>query len=488
MLTIAAPAQDLMRSLEEWRATIDGMLQAIPDNRLEARGVIIGELGIRPEPRELDAIVRLAHDPINEGALRELTTTALVVRVLAERSVSELLDPLQPCSESARRAATMVSGLLDTVDAWQGEVQRARESLDEEAQEFLLEMGEALLPEAESLITGSVLAPRMLQIIAAAEQGDPRGSAPGLTDDEAQAVAHAFGAAEAQAPQTEPVYFVGAILRTVIEEDVATSEALEEGEEPDEQLLDRMRKARTAYRYVTRLLKAKETEARDSGELQLADRLVATQQALYGAYLTLLPVLNPGADPADDGLEATDRLEALLRESAQLDSIADEARLNEVSTELEALEAVKKLRAGESEVQFVAPPREVKTGGLRSERNRIRLGLVIAVVLGAFVAGIYGPRLTREKFEPRIPLAEIPAKLELLDVITVGRMMHATTSSASWQALETEQRRAGVDNLAQTATQRGMQTLFLTDESKEELAIWTADDGVRLIGKPSPSR
>jgi hypothetical protein len=487
MLELASPTQHLKRSLDGWRATIETMLRAVPDNRLEARGVIMQELGINPEPRELDAIVRLAHEPINQGALRELTCTALVVRVLAERSMRELTDPEQPCADSARRAATMVSGLLDTVDAWQGEVQRERETLGEQEGEFLLTIGEALLPEAESLITGSVLSPRLLAIMAAIEHGDLRVAAGGLSEAEAEAVAIAFGAEEIPGARPDSGYVVGVVLRTVIEDDVAAWEAQAGEAERDEALLDRMRKARTAYRYVTRLLKARESEAQEEGQRLLAEQLVGTQQELYGAYLKLLPILNPGDDGVDeadpDGL-ASNKLEALLRESAQLDSIADENRRHQVSSDKADLEAVKKLRDGEGEVKFVAKTRPLKSGGLRDERNRIKLGVAIAALLLAAVAVVYGPRLAREDFEPRIPIAEIRAKLELLDVITVGRMMHATTNGTAWRALDEKQRRTGVEDLAATATARGMQTLFVTDEAKAELALWTAADGVRLLDAP----
>ena len=98
--TLPPPEQLLSSLLEPLRLEIDRVLEQLPDTRLEARRVITREWGLDPTPKELRAIVQVAHEPAGQGSLRDTVRSTLALRILVDRELRQLFDPGQ--IESAR--------------------------------------------------------------------------------------------------------------------------------------------------------------------------------------------------------------------------------------------------------------------------------------------------------------------------------------------------------------------------------------------------
>jgi hypothetical protein len=462
-VTAPHPVARLEGSLGELRTQIDLVLRSVPDNRLEARRIVTRELGIEPQPKELEAIVRMAHDPLSRGSLREPSCTALALRILAERSVRELMEPNNPSVENIARAAKLMSGLLETVNTWEEELHHKSETLADTERDFLLEVADALLPDAESLIAGTILAPRLLAIISAAEQGDPRAAVSTLTDEEVGLIFATFGRNGSPIECGGTAGVSAATLRTVIEDDVIAWRQLE-AEEPKgpeataerREMLHRLRKERTAYRFVTRLLQKRQEAALGAGLEDFSDQLLSIQRNLFAAYLELIPILNAQGVPADpqtatDEKEAAQQLDRLLRESARLDTVADATRSGRVTAEEACLDALKKL--DEPETAVVSD--ESAGRDPRKERKRLKVMLGIASVLLLACLFVYGSMF----------------------------FVHASVSSWAWRDLGVPERIEGVRRLGAGAGGRGFEAVYLTDENKVQLAVWTRKEGVRLAGE-----
>jgi hypothetical protein len=171
-------------SLSRVRGQIDGVLRMLPEDPAEARRLVTRELEIDPRPEELQVIARIAGDRVTNESLRNLAHTALALRILAERGTRELFDSREITAEGIGRSAVLVSGLLPTLDTLESEVQSRLDLLEPTDRDYLLEVVDALRPSAEPLIAGMVVAPRLLALIHATEQGDPRSAVPSLTDEE----------------------------------------------------------------------------------------------------------------------------------------------------------------------------------------------------------------------------------------------------------------------------------------------------------------
>jgi hypothetical protein len=382
-----------------------------------------------------------------------------------------------------------MSGLLEARGTWENEIYRQSEAVEDDEREFLLQIADALLPEAEPLISGTVLAPRLLSIVSVAES-DPREAVKSLTDDDVQLIHEVWGRDSSSDGGIGPTAVAAVALRTVIEDDVALWRSLDDSEPAGQEdsasrdeLLQRLRRERTAYRHVSRLLQAHRGTALGAGLEGFVARLVGVQGRLFAAYLMLTPILNAHGEGSSDAEvdepgAAADKLDQLLRESAQLDALAHEAWSKQVTAEEVCLDALKGLKNP-------TPPVPVrlhrsKPRGLRDPRVRMRVMLSVAAVLFVACVGIYGSQMLRGDADLRVPTSELPARLELIDAVALGSMLHATVSRWAWDELDPAERIEGVAELGARAAERGLSAVYLTDAQKHQLAVWTRKGGVHL--------
>jgi len=492
---VAPIPSPLESSLTELRGQIDLVLESLPEDAAEARRVVTREFGIDPRPKELQAIARLANDPLSDASLRELACTALAVRILAERGVQELFDSSELALEKIGRSALLMSGLLDTVDTLETEVRGQIELLGPAERNFVLEVVEALQPAAEPLVAGTVVAPRLLALVHAAQQGDPRAVVPSLTDEEV-ALLHASVSRDARDPERDDVGRPGVnavVMRTIIDDDLASWERIqssgpdEAGEDARrEMVLNRLKRNRTAYRFVSRHLQQRQDTALLAGLQEFAEQLRRMQRDLFSTYLKLAPVLNSSTvtshnTAVDNEPDAAADLDRLMRACHLSEAIAEVRRDGEVTNEEVYLNALKKMDDPDAIETIV----EHDPGRAAREKRRLGILYSIAAVLLAACAVVYGLRFTRDRVDLNVSQSELPAQLELISAMSVGPMMHAQISHWTWNDLDEPGRRKAVEQLGISAFERGFDTVYLSDENERQLAIWTKLDGAR-ISAPEP--
>lgn len=495
VLAAAPPEAGLDGTLDEVRARIDSVLRSMPESTAEARLTVTRELEIDPRPEELQAIFRIAHEPADDPALRELARTALALRVLAERSVRELFDSPNLSAAGIGRSTLLVSGLLGTADKLETEVQSRIERIGSPQQDYLLEVVDALLPSAEPLIAGMSIAPRLLALVDAAERGDARAAVPGLSEADAALLRTAVSPAKRE-PEGVGRLAVNAIaLRSVIEDDLASWRHLAGADDPEsatrrQMLLDRLKRARTAYRYVARRLQQRQDTALRAGLQPFAEQLRRVQRDLFSTYLKLAPLLNrPGeADKPDTGpaeSETAADLDRLLRACSLSEKIADAERESHVSNEQLYVSALE--RMGDGGTRHVRT-RERSPRSLAAERRRFKTLAATAIVLLVACVALYAHRLTRERIDLNVAPDDLGVSLELIGATSLGPMLHAQVSHWTWDDLSEADRRKGVEQLGIAAQKRGHVTVYLADENERQLAIWTQLGGAKLTpSKPAPA-
>ncbi len=79
---------------------------------------------------------------------------------------------------------------------------------------------------------------------------------------------------------------------------------------------------------------------------------------------------------------------------------------------------------------------------------------------------------------------ELRAIVQLAHATSVGPMMYAVVSHGSWDDLTDGERLSSVRALGLSAQNEGYESVYLVDESNEQLATWTVSDGAKLVSLP----
>ncbi len=476
-------------SLAELRARIDAALASPPGDRAELRARVAGQLGIDPRPEEVEAIARIAAGAGGDR-MRELVGTALALRVLAERGTRGLFEPTEFSPEGIGRSARLVSGLLGTVDAFQAEVRDRLDGLAPRERDDLLEVADALLPEVEPLIAGTVLASRLVALAEATESGEPRAVVPALTDSDVAALSAAAHDAEGEGDDLRWLGVNAIALRTVIEDDLAAWQQVQDAAGEDhaaarEQVLERMKRDRATYRFVAHVLQRRLDEALLAGSADSTLRLRRLQRELFSIYLRLTAALTVAAQPASGtplaAPEAAADLDRLLRACHSSETGGGVRHGRRVPTERLYADALEDVQgAAAKPVVVVLDPQR-----LARERLRLRWLLATAGVLLAACLIVYGGKLRRGTVELNVAPSELPGAIELIHAMRVGPMVYAQTTHWAWQSLGAGERRRGVEQLGLAVLERGFSTLYLSDEAGAQLASWTRLEGARLAAAPA---
>jgi len=488
--TLPPPEQLLSSLLEPLRLEIDRVLEQLPDTRLEARRVITREWGLDPTPKELRAIVQVAHEPLGRGSPRDTARLTLALRIVVDHELRLLLDRGEFESPRLGGVTESVPLLLGAVDALEDQVRAVAEAADPAEREFLLQVGSALIPSRDSLLAAKVLAPHLERLAKATTEEDIRLLAPSMNDEELALLSAASGRGKAVDEGTSgsspcPVSVAALVLRTVIEGDLAAWDRnSESGSErvDDESLIERLERDRTAYHAVARRLQKQQNDAVLAGLTAYAESLRGIQSSLFSVYRKLTLALHedaPGAAVEESVEEKAANLERLLAESAAQDALAD-AELNQRPAENElCLEALKN-----TETPVPEPASVTKPYDLRRERLRIRILSSIAGALLLVCAAVYATRMRTYEDPLKVPLAELSDTLILTNATSVGPMMYAVVSHWSWDNLTDGERLSSVRALGLSAQNEGYESVYLVDERNEQVATWTIDDGAKLLTEP----
>ena len=95
---------------------------------------------------------------------------------------------------------------------------------------------------------------------------------------------------------------------------------------------------------------------------------------------------------------------------------------------------------------------------------------------------MWATRLGGEVDPTAVPLSEMSDTLILDKAISIGPMMYAVVSHWSWDNMSNDERLGSVRALGLSAANAGFETVYLVDESNEELAMWSQDRGAKLMG------
>jgi hypothetical protein len=430
---------------------VDDVLAEMPESRLEARRVITREWGLDPTPDELQTIVKVAHDPsAQRGVQRELARAALAARVFVDRELRRLLEcmPLD------------AAGIRETAETLP-ELSKAVEVLDDQ----LRSIGETAAPAAEG-------------------EDEIRSVLPCLADSQVTMLASV--ASPEPEPDREPARSSGpsrlcvdaAVLSAVIRSDLALLN--QEGEadafvEPQE-LLERMTRDKVAYHVVAGRLKQQQDTALLARLTDYAESLGTAQHNLVAAYQEMTAALSAAAPEPTGGI--VNDLVHLLEESAAQDALADSQWSQRVTPEELYVDALKGVRPP----QVTASPVFAPTYDPKRERLRIRVLSLIAAVLFAGCLGVWATRLGGKADPTAVPLTEMSDTLILDKAVSIGPMMYAVVSHWSWDNLSNDERLGSVRALGLSAANAGFDTVYLVDESNEELAMWSKDQGAKLMG------
>jgi hypothetical protein len=500
-LTTIHGEASLLACFEPTRIEVDCILPEIPDNRLEARRVITREWAIDPTPDELQAIVRVAHDPAGGGGLpRELARATLAARIFVNRAVRKLLEPDALDAERVREVAQTLPSVVRGIDALEEQLCSIGAIVTPDQRDFLKYVADLLTPSRDLLVAAAVLAPYLEKLATATGPTDLHSAFPSLTEDEVGLLAFALvpsAGVEANPATGSNAGWLGVeavILTAVLREDLALlarETDMESASPADvEELTPQMERDRTAYRVVSGRLQSRQSEATLAGLKDYADRLRDVERKLSVAERKLALALDAQApDTVDDSTrpsaQAAD-LELLLQESAAQDALADAEWTNRITEEelyLDALDNKTEASRGGARKQVF-----VSTYDVKRERLRIRVLSAIAVVVFVGCVAVWMTHMRPEKSPLAVDLQQMSDTLILDDAFSVGPMMYAVVSHWSWDHMSVDERLGSVRALGLSAANSGYETVYLVDENRAELAMWTTRDGARLTTRPASEK
>jgi len=486
----AAAHPDLASVLDDLRAEIDGLLDRIPDNKLEARRTITRELSLDPTPEELQTIVRIAHEPTDSSDVVDLSRQALALRVLVEREMQEVLDPRALDAAKLTRIAGRLPRLIEVRNLLEGRVAACVETLAQADRKYLRRVVGILIPPRESLVAAAVLTPRLALFAKGVADGDLGSLRPDLTDEEIELI-ETSARHEDATERPARVCLEALALRTILADDLAAWQALRdapvsgyEAEEKQGKIVRRLEQGVTAHTVVSARLQVQQDTALVADLRGFVDKLRAARQDLFSVYRHALATLREGASEieADDPMAgmptSEEKIEQLFRASASADAEA-EARVGKSVTEEELyLGALKRMHGEGSEPELAA---ELTLADPRIERRRMRILILFAVLLFVSSAGLFVAMLTSRPATHDLAAAELPARLVVTKTIAAAPLLYAQVSRWVWEELGEDERAARVSDLGEEASSRGFDVVFLTDENSVELARWSRADGAQLI-------
>jgi hypothetical protein len=450
-------------ALGRTRAEVDRVLLEMPDNPSQARCVVTREWGFVPRPEELQTIAKIAHEPIGQGSLREMSRATLSLRVLVDQELRELLDAQALDARRLETVAAMLPELQRAVAALEFELRATLETQASAEREFLLQVGNALIPQHDALVAAEVLAPRLAELARAGDDAGLRAVAPELDEQEIACLSRAVrgpGDEEEERSGDAPsrVCIDALALATVIHDDLAEWNFALDGADADggagiRAIRGRLERTKTAYHVVSNRLQKQQDAALVAGLNGFAEELRRVQHRLFSGYLRLKQVLNTGGRAA----EGTGAMNRLLEECSN-----QEARVE--------------VEQGGIEVR-----REKSAPALMRERARLRMLTRIAAVLCAACLVIYAVRHGERPGDAlAAPIADLPETMIPAQGVAAGPMMYAEVSHGSWDGMSEAERTRTVLELGQSAAGRGYDSVYVLDEEQRELARWTRLTGVTL--------
>lgn len=449
-------------AIEEVLDSLDAVLAAMPDSFLEARRLITRDLGFDPSPEQLQTLLRMALDSPLSDEQQRLARTFVAVRVLADRSMRELFGRRRLRGGRVLEIAERLPRLLE----------RARECEDRlrallandggptaEARDFLLQVGDAMTPPREDLLTGLVLAPRLATFSAATSPDQLRRQVPGLGEAEAFMVVAGLSEADATVGGPSRVGADALALRTLLEEELDRLGEERDGTVGPEPQCGRLRRLRVACRVIVERLRRQGAAALTAGLDETAEELRRIGRTLYAQQLRLSPVLRFGAEEVVDEAFAGEQASRAVDETAFAAALVDLHRASRVEPEDDAPPS--------------APPASRRRQALTGVA--LALGVISLTVHASFL-------LTDGGTSEAARLSEIGRGLPVSAIYPAGSIL--VTEVAAWSLLDETERLDRAVEIGRRAADNGFEAAVLVDERGVELARWSAGNGPELVETP----
>jgi len=469
--------------IDSIQAEIETVLETLPRDASAAGELLSSKLELEPTPELLHAIMCLAHDAGGYGPLRDLARSALALRILSDRELHVVFDSAALDAAALGQAAVLMPSLLMIVTTLEEELQSRLESVDATTLEYARNVNKWIVPERETLIAAAVLAPRLSELAALGDGEQILAAFPALGGRDASMIA-SVNRGQLETDEGDRCCINARVLQMVIDEDLDELARLAEGSPDDPavtasraEAVARLERAKQAYDVFAERLQERQDAALVSGSRETANRLRMAKQGLFSTYLALVAGLkNPEAlIPARKAPQASARLEELLERCAEGEAAIDAPPAADPTEALcrEALHDLAQEPAGSIEDRSEEDVR-------RDRQRNVSLAIISGLLFTAALV-IYSSLMTRPEFDPVFRADELPPSIHVSRAITIGPMMYAQVNRILWDDLTQAERLSRVEQLGRVANDRGLQTVFLTDEKNANLARWTLSQGPTLI-------
>ena len=271
-------------------------------------------------------------------------------------------------------------------------------------------------------------------------------------------------------------------LETIILDDLESFRRARDGERKDPTTdgnrvtaFNRLKRDEVAYRVVSERLQTLQNQALVAGNKDRANDLSQAQQPLFSAYLKLAAVLrNPDAEP-ENRTQTPINMTQVRKACADGEAVAKAFQDKEKATDNLYLNALKRDTGPAPPAAAVSEDRHRKR-----ERRRFLVLSSVAALLAAVCVLMYVPVLRGKSGDIEVPVSELSSGSGVTRVMAIGPMMYAQVNRRAWDDLTESERIARVNELGESAVSRGFETLYLTDEKRQDLANWTRNGGAKL--------
>ena len=453
--------------LGQIRQQLDLFLPKMPVNAPDARRAITREFSYEPTPEAMQTIVKIA-ETIRDSAEPDLQTSLflqiLPVKILAERTLTSLLESERLHPSSIASAAGLLADLLSLARENEARLRSAMENAKPEEYELLERVSGHLGPPARVTVAALTLAPTLQALAQSAAEGAVGTAFRSLTAQEAARFARAVEHPEDSAGRDRNLLNALALRAMIHQHLDAWSELTRLGGGGPSMIAVRhglfaqLHRDRDAYDYFSDRLRHELDAGLATGQTEAADELRKVQFDLVNTYRVLETVL---AEGASDGL-GEPAAKPKAGKSAQ-----EEIRL--------AVLAQLKSRA-ESEDPHRGE-RDVGREQLRVKRLASVAGVLLIVAIAVNVLMWKGTSAPNP-----ISPTDFNASPGLQEVTDLGPVLYSKVNSKwAWSTLSVTEKRERLAQLGLQGSARGFDMVILVDEGGRELAMWSVAGGTKLL-------
>jgi len=484
--------------LQELERQINQVLSGMPDSRLEAQRLMADVFGKTPSAEILHGVMQLAESSDKSEIQTDLERQVILMRLLVDLEIHGLTRPGALDRLTLDGASLRLPEMIHRVEEFRRTSEWNPPERGPTELTRLKKLRKALMPELTELQAFAVVIPRVMHLATAAREARLDGIC-FLAKKEADLFRRTFSEASDTCPDRLLLY--AAALRWAIQNDLHTwseippsernldssdggvdsrNNGLAKAESSPPVTLQDLKLELTAYHVLSKRLQAAQDTARSTGQDDLAQDLSATQQALFALYLQrTAAVRDPlGAaldedDPA--AAEAQARLLQKIQEAEEASATSGKPGKEEVL--LEALTALRDGRMHHPEAKLPAGARSIQRERLR---RRVLIGVTAMLTVLAMAVNVLLLMRGGQATPIEIQVGEFAAAMPLNTVISLGSTMFSEVSASTWESLPEEERVQRLQELGSLAREKGFKRVLLLDDSKNELARWSARDGVRI--------